>query len=157
MKYYLLLLLILILPGAGRAQSTPDQQAVMAPVNRLFQGMKLGDSSMVHSAFANTVTMATVFRNREGKLTVRRETSMDGFLKAVGTPHDKVWNEPVWNVKIEIDGDFAQVWCDYAFYLGNQFMHCGVDAFHLFRSDEGWKSCTLPTPGILPTATCHRK
>ncbi|MFM7855462.1 MAG: hypothetical protein ACKO96_26940, partial [Flammeovirgaceae bacterium] len=42
--------------------------------------------------------------------------------------------------KMEVDGRFAQVWCDYAFYVGNKFSHCGVDAFHLFKgSDNVWR------------------
>lgn len=39
-----------------------------------------------------------------------------------------------------MDGDFAQVWAKYAFYLGRQFSHCGVDAFHLVRNaQDEWK------------------
>jgi hypothetical protein len=42
-------------------------------------------------------------------------------------------------VDIKIDGDFAQAWCDYAFYVGKNFSHCGVDAFQLHKTKEGWK------------------
>jgi hypothetical protein len=42
-------------------------------------------------------------------------------------------------MKIQIDGDFAQAWCDYAFYVGHRFNHCGIDAFHLIREKDGWK------------------
>jgi hypothetical protein len=64
---------------------------------------------------------------------------LKGFLKAVGTPHNEKWYEEVWNIKTDIDGDFAQLWCDYAFYRGKNFSHCGADAFHLYKSKDGWK------------------
>jgi hypothetical protein len=47
--------------------------------------------------------------------------------------------EEIWNLKIQMDGDFAQAWCEYAFYYQNKFSHCGVDAFHLIKTTEGWK------------------
>ena len=98
--------------------------------------------------------MATVFKNREGKTVVHRETSLDGFLKAVAGEHAP-YNEPIWNVKIRVDGELALVSCDYAFYLGNQFSHCGIDAFQLVKREDGWKifhlvdtrrkeGCTIP-------------
>jgi hypothetical protein len=40
---------------------------------------------------------------------------------------------------VQIDGDFAQVWCDYAFYTDNTFSHCGIDAFQLHKGKDGWK------------------
>jgi hypothetical protein len=59
----------------------------MQPIVRLFTGMNLGDSAMVHSAFTQNVTMATIMKDKSGKQIVRRESSLAGFLKAVGTPH----------------------------------------------------------------------
>jgi hypothetical protein len=70
---------------------------------------------------------------------VRRESSIAGFLKAVGTPHPEPWSEPIWDARIEVDGTFAQVWTQYAFYLGKKFSHCGVDAFQLVNDGKGWK------------------
>lgn len=122
------------------AQTTAQKAEVMKPVNTLFDGMKKGDSSMVHSAFTKKVTMATVFKDKAGMPTITYESSLDGFLKSVGTPHADAYNEAIWSEKISIDGDFAQVWVDYAFYLGKKFNHCGVDAFHLMREKDGnWK------------------
>ena len=62
-----------------------------------------------------------------------------GFANAVGTPHDKVWDEKLWDVKILIDRNLATVWTKYAFFLGSDFSHCGVDTFTLAKGAEGWK------------------
>jgi hypothetical protein len=142
-KYAYLLILTFAVITSAQAQNAEDEQAVSKVVARLFQGMKEGDSAMVHSVFADNVATATIFKDKSGNPTLRTESSIDGFLKAVGTPHKEVWNEEIWDVKIQIDGDFAQGWCGYAFYVDKTFSHCGVDAFQLYRSKEGWKIFNL--------------
>jgi len=128
----------LICAGSLKAQSTVGQ-AVMEPIVRLFTGMNKGDSALAHSAFASEITMATIAKDKAGNVVVRRENSIAGFLKAIATPHPEPWSEPIWNTKIEVDGNFAQIWTDYAFYVGKKFSHCGVDAFQLVNNGSGWK------------------
>jgi hypothetical protein len=78
------------------------------------------------------------------------------MLKTVGTPHPEVHNEVIWDEKILVDGNLAQVWMSYAFYLGKKFSHCGVNAFQLTKVDGSWKifhlaytrqreGCKIPT------------
>jgi len=119
-------------------QST-DEDKVKDVVAQLFKGMELGDSAMVHRCFTAQVTMATVKISKEGSAVLSREGSIAGFLKAVGTPRPEKLYEEIWDVEVSVDGMFAQVWCDYAFYIGNKFSHCGVDAFHLFKEGAVWK------------------
>ena len=116
-----------------------DEQKVKDVMAQLFKGMELGDSAMVHRCFMPQVTMATVKISKEGGAALTREGSLSGFLRAVGTPHAEKWYEEIWDVRVSIDGTFAQVWCDYGFYLGNKFSHCGVDAFHLYKDGAQWK------------------
>jgi hypothetical protein len=140
-KRFVLTFVVTLLAGSPfvRAQRTADEKAVLAVVNQLFKGMEKGDSSLVRGAFAKEVTMVTMRKDKENNPLLLREASLDGFLKAIGTPHPEVWYEEIWNINTQIDDDFAQVWCDYAFYAGNTFSHCGVDAFQLHRGKEGWK------------------
>jgi|SRR5690606_11754348 hypothetical protein len=120
------------------AQST-DVQQIQQVIENLFIGMKKSDSALVRSVFYEAVTMATAFKNREQKSVLRRESSIEDFVKSVGTPRADALNEEIWNLEIKVDGDLAQAWCDYAFYIGKKFSHCGVDAFQLFRTEKGWK------------------
>lgn len=132
-------MIVLGISLSAHGQQDAEGMAIMQPIVRLFTGMNLGDSAMVHSAFAKDVTMATVMKDKSGNVVVRRESSIAGFLKAVGTPHPEPWSEPIWDARIEVDGTFAQVWTQYAFYLGKKFSHCGVDAFQLVNDGKGWK------------------
>lgn len=147
-------------PAHGIAQNaTAPKQAVLATVERLFEGMRLGDSAMVHGVFADDANLQTLYRDKAGRM-ARHKGSLENFLKAVGTPHPQAWDEKIWDAQVNIDGDLAQVWVKYAFFLGRAFKHCGVDAFHLCHSPEGWKifnltdtrqknGCQLP-PGLSP-------
>ena len=119
------------------AQST-EEANVTEVINRLFTAMNKGDSTMLRSVFAKQVTMATA-ATRQGKPVLNRENSIEGFVKQVGSQKPGVLTEEIWNIKIQIDGDFAQAWCDYAFYYDNKFFHCGIDAFHLYKEADGWK------------------
>lgn len=150
-----LLLISLFISFLANAQSNTTEIAVMKPITALFTGMNLGDSAMVHSAFTKAVSMGSVTKDKSGNPIIRKSELAD-FLKAVGTPHTEPWSEPIWDAKIDIDGDLAQVWVKYAFYLGNKFSHCGVDAFHLIKTEKGWKifhlvdtrqttGCEIPT------------
>lgn len=134
-----ILLLVAIQVNSQNHSTATDQEGVTKTIQQLFEGMQKGDSATVHAAFTKEVTFATVFRNKKGEQVMHRESAIHDFLVAVGTPHNDVWNEEIWNLQIQVDGDFAQAWCDYAFYVGKNFSHCGVDAFHLIKTETGWK------------------
>jgi hypothetical protein len=119
--------------------STIDEKEVADVIKKLFKAMQFSDSAMARSAFTNTVTTATIFRDQQNKVVLKQENSIADFMKAIGTPHNGVWYEEIWDLEIRIDGDLAQTWCDYAFYIDNKFSHCGADAFHLSRTEDGWK------------------
>jgi len=131
--------IVILLSWQGFSQTTAETKGIMQPIRQLFEGMNLGDSGRVHSAFVNEVTFVTVAQNKSGKAALIPEP-LDRFLVAVGTPHTATWNEPIWDVVIHVDGIFAQVWAKYAFYLDKKFSHCGVDAFHLIKGEDGqWR------------------
>ncbi len=129
---------LLVITSIAYSQYSPEEKEIMKPIEDMFKGMATGDSALISKHFEKEITMVTVFKNKEGKAELRRENSLDGFLKAVAGKHEP-FNEPIWNVKIRIDGALALVSCDYAFYLGNTFSHCGMDAWQLIKRDEGWK------------------
>ncbi len=135
----ILVLLFSLFSCLVHAQHEAEGFAIMAPITTLFTGMNLGDSAMVHRAFTDDATMASIGKDKTGIVTLRRESSVAGFLKAVGSPHQEPWSEPIWDARVEVDGDLAQVWTRYAFYLGKNFKHCGVDAFQLVKQQGTWK------------------
>ncbi len=133
-----LFLILLVTTTVVYGQYSAEEKEIMKPIEDMFKGMATGDSALIHKHFEKEISMVTVFKNKEGKATLRRENSLDGFLKAVAG-QQQPFNEPIWNVKIRVSGDLALVSCDYAFYLGKKFSHCGVDAWQLIKRADGWK------------------
>jgi len=131
--------LLLSLTSICQAQTnTKEQDEVLAVINQLFDGMRSEDSTLVRDTFYSEIEMYTSYNDRNGKPVFKKD-SPDDFVKAVGTPHEKVWDERIWGTEGRVDGNLAQVWTYYAFYLGDTFRHCGVDAFHLTKTANGWK------------------
>ena len=126
----------------GQEAFEGEAKEVYQVIINLFDGMREGDSAKVHQTFHPDVKMLTTFYNKEGK-TELHEGSLQKFLDAVGTPHDEVWDEKIWDTQIQIDGPLAQAWTNYDFYLGDKFSHCGVDAFQFIKTDAGWKIIQL--------------
>lgn len=138
-KIFIQITTLCLAVATASAQNTDEKKAVEAVIRQLFKGLEKGDSAMVRTTFTEEVSLATVYRTPEGAPVLHRENSMTDFLKAVGSPHPETWYEEIWNLTIQIDGDLAHAWCDYAFYAGKNFSHCGVDAFQLHKGENGWK------------------
>lgn len=110
----------------------------MKVVDQVFEAMRTNDSTLLKQCFVEKPNTFTVFTNQEGK-TMFVSDDFQKFITAIGQPKEQTWNEPIWNEKVEIDVPLAQVWVDYAFYVDDQFSHCGVDAFHLVKLQGAWK------------------
>jgi hypothetical protein len=120
------------------AQTNPEERAVAEVINRLFKGMEIRDTSSMRSTFSKDVTMVSFSKDKNNEVVLKKEESILPWLKGVATPHETYYEE-IWDLKVQVDGEFAQAWCNYAFYLGHAFHHCGVDAFQLYKSKEGWR------------------
>ncbi len=118
------------------AQSA-DEKAVLATVQRVFEGMRTSDSAMVRSSFDAGARFAGV----DSTGTVRYGT-LDGWIRAIATSAGR-WEEPLYDVQVRVDGTMAQVWAPYTFYLDKKVRHCGVDTFELLRTSTGWKITQL--------------
>ncbi len=125
------------LAAQAPAAQTQEQQEVRQAVDRLFGGMRTGDSTVVRAAFHPEARLQTTAM-RDGQ-SVLRTDSVGAFVRAVGTPHTEVWDERISNVEIRVDGPLATAWMDYAFYAGDKFSHCGVNAFQFFKASTGWQ------------------
>lgn len=115
-----------------------EHEAVKSVIETMFDGMREGDSTKVSGVFAKNVLMYSA-SFQEDSTTKLSEGSASRFLTAVGTPHDKVWDERISNLIIQVDGPLATAWMDYAFYLDDTFSHCGVNAMNLVYIDGKWK------------------
>lgn len=129
-----------------------DAAAVRATIDALFDGMRAGDSSAVRAVFHPDARLHTALGPSDS--TAVAATSIDDFVEAVGQPREAVWDERTWDVEVQVDGPLASAWVPYAFYVGDDFSHCGVNAVQLVRQQDGWtilqltdtrrQDCTVP-------------
>ena len=80
MKPILIMLTMVAFSMSLIAQSPED--SVKAAVNKLFEGMKDANASMVAEAFADSAILQTFSRDTEGKIVIRNEQVRD-FSKFV--------------------------------------------------------------------------
>ncbi|WKN42728.1 hypothetical protein [Tunicatimonas pelagia] len=132
-----LLLTIFLGAYSSLALAQTAEDSIKNTIEQLFAGMRTADSAQVRSTLASEVRLITVVNT--SSLTHLQETSVDRFLQAVGSPHDEVWDERVQDYHIRVDDALATAWTPYRFYRGSTFSHCGVNAFQLYRGQQGWK------------------
>ncbi len=137
----LLLLPLLRLPYLALAQAPPSPDvAVRATITRLFDGMRTADSATVRTTFATGARFANVDAGKT-PAAISFETP-DRWLSGVAKSN-KRWDERVSDVQVRVDGNIAQVWAPYTFYLDGKIRHCGVDAVELLLDATGWKITQL--------------
>lgn len=127
-----------VLSCVGVGQTQTDEEQISILIQTLFDGMRESDTARMSPLFMPGARLQSVFLD-EDKKTVVREGSMEGWLKGVGTPREKVYDERIYNLDIRVDGQLANAWMDYSFYLGDELHHCGVNAFQLVKQGEAWK------------------
>jgi len=137
MRYLLFISISLTIAISSNAQSKIDA-ALLQPIEQLFDGMRAGDSTAVKDAFMPNATLETIATRKDGSTVVQKGSIAD-FARAVGMPHPEVWDEKIWSYDIRRDAHLATVWTEYTFYIGKKRSHCGVNAFTLFETPNGWK------------------
>lgn len=125
---------------AQTPQAAPDVRGALAAVERMFEGMRTADSAMVRSVFVPGARFAMI-DTRSTPAAIRFDT-VGGWIAAIASSNRR-WDEQIYDVQVRVDGNIAQVWAPYTFYLDKQVRHCGVNAIDLLRDGEGWKVTQL--------------
>ena len=93
---------------------TPEEQAVLAPINAMFDGMTKRDSAIIKETFIPGATMVLMRDGTPGQMTA------DAFAERVGHPaHPSTAKiaERIHDPLIRIDNDLAVVWAPFDFFI----------------------------------------
>jgi len=125
----------LVLAAPAGAQS--DEQAVIAVVNKFFDGMRGKDTAMIRS----TVVPSTVLVSVGGEKGLGDPSPISAFIERVGSRPGPGGDERIKDPVVHIDDGFATLWAYFTYTRGGQTTidHCGVDLFLLRKSADGWK------------------
>tara|TARA_R110002073_G_scaffold139232_2_gene289336 strand:- start:110322 stop:110768 length:447 start_codon:yes stop_codon:yes gene_type:complete len=125
--------------AANISAQSNQEAAIKETIAVFFDGLQRGDTLVLKKAISEDLVLQTAFINQQGVSVLRTENSVD-FLKSLASknPSD-TWEENLLSYAIQVDGNMAQVWTPYEFYLNKKFSHCGVNSFQLFNDGTVWK------------------
>jgi|SRR5205807_2219148 len=121
--------------------ATPDEQAVLATVMALFDGMAKRDADAIRKPLLTGGTMVLM---RDGKPT---QLTFEAFAGQVGKPGTTHIEERIHDPLVRIDHDLAVVWAPFEFLVDGKVDHCGTDLFNLVRTDGKWLIASVADTG----------
>jgi len=134
------LLMFMAIAAPAAAQTTPvkedDKAAVIAAVQKFFDTMASRDVEGARSVLMADGKLFAV-RDQNGQPT-SRGASIQGYLDGLGKRKQE-YRERMWSPEVRIHGPIAALWTPYDFWVDGKFSHCGIDAFDLIKTPEGWK------------------
>ncbi len=123
--------------GALSAQEAGNE--AVAVVQQLFDAMRAGDTASMRPLFADGARLVTTSNDQEG-IPQLHMIGIDQFVQGIAAGSaNGVIDEQIWDVEVRVDDNLATVWNQYALYYQEKLHHCGVDAFQLAKTSEGWK------------------
>ena len=123
--------------------ATPDEDAVLVPINAMFAGMSARDAAAIK---APAIPGATMVLMRDGKPS---QMTIEAFADRVGkpSPSGKPIAVRIHDPLIRIDNDLAVVWAPFDFLVDGKVDHCGTDLFNMARVDGKWLVASVADTG----------
>ena len=136
-KTFAAIIFTLAISISAFAQNRDDSKDALALVNKLFEMMAAHKPAEIVALHTPEAQLVAIMKNKEGK-SVTRTFKAEDFSKNFAEKRAELL-EDMYAPKTEVHGDFAQVWGRYVFFVNGKILHCGVNAFHLVRTDAGWR------------------
>lgn len=121
--------------------ATPEEQAVLAPVQAMFDGMAKRDAEAIKKPLLAGGTMVLMW---DGKPT---QMTFADFADRLGKPGTKRIEERIHDPLVRIDHDLAVVWAPFEFLVDGKVDHCGTDLFNLVQTDGKWLIASVADTG----------
>lgn len=127
--------------GARAQAASADEQAVLAPIQAMFDGMAKRDAAAIQ---APTMAGGTMVLMRDGK---PEQMTFAQFAERVGKPGKTRIEERIHDPLVRIDHDLAVVWAPFNFLVDGRVSHCGTDLFDMVRTGGKWVIASVADTG----------
>lgn len=127
-----MLVLFIIFSTCDKGPSN-EEKAIIAAIDQFFHAMTVKDTTEARNVLHPEGRFFSVRENG----TIRSQPHL-AFIEGLASSQD-VYLERMWEPKILIHERIAMVWAPYDFHRNGNFSHCGIDAFSLLKTTEGWK------------------
>lgn len=128
---------ILAISLSAFAQKADDAKDALAVVNKMFAEMANHNPASIAALFTKESNLTAIIRKKDGKNTIAAFTG-EAFSKSFTERKNEI-REDMYAPETKVFGDLALVYGRYVFFVDGKISHCGVNAFHLVRTDAGWK------------------
>ncbi|HEX8370062.1 MAG TPA: nuclear transport factor 2 family protein [Pyrinomonadaceae bacterium] len=142
-KPALIFSIIAVFSISAFAQKADDSKDALAVVNKMFAEMAAHNPAGIVALYTPEAQLAAAIKNKEGK-SVIRSFAVEAFSKNFAEKKNEL-KEEMYAPETKIYGDLALVWGRYVFFVDGKISHCGVNAFHLVRTETGWKIANAST------------
>lgn len=129
-------LFCVLLASKVSAQPAPERDEVLKVVQAFFDTMTARDVEGARKILQPQGRFHAT-RIRDGKPDVRAFANEE-YLADLQAAKTRM-QERIWNPEIRVQGTIATLWAPYDFWIDGKFSHCGIDAFDLIKTEDGWK------------------
>ncbi len=137
MKKYVSVIFLLTL-WSGWGQVSP-KVSVEKAITDFFEAFHAQDSLRLRQMASPAIRMQTLGRSAAGTESLIT-VPFGNFLRSISSIPDSVrFEERLLSISVEVDGNLAQAWTPYEFWINGKLSHCGANAFQLFCDKGSWK------------------
>lgn len=135
---FIMLFMILIVIGfqLSCTSSHPEKKLVISAVEQFLKALEIRDADLARDILLPEGVIFSV-REEAGEKTIRFTPHLE-IIKSLTSSNENML-ERIWKPNILIHKEIAIVWTKYDFHREGNFSHCGVDAFNLIKTAQGWK------------------
>lgn len=113
-----------------------EARLILDVIHGLFDAMAEKDAQGMRRAFTDDALLLAPAP--AGAAQAFRTVDVEQFVQAILSAPGRVL-ERLWDPEVRQNGDVATVWAPYDVYLGDRFIHCGIDAFNMVRQGDAWR------------------
>jgi ketosteroid isomerase-like protein len=117
-----------------------EERAVLAAVQAFLDAMHASDAAASRAVMLPDGQYFAVRDDADGRFV--RRVAHEAYFAMLEANRD-VLLERIWEPTVLVHRTIAVVWTPYDIYRNGAFMHCGVDAFSLVRTDDGWRIASI--------------
>ena len=103
----------------------------------MFAEMANHNPSAIADLWTKDSNLTAIIKRKDGKTalaTFTGETFSKNFAEKKGEIKEDMYEQ-----KIFADGDLAMVWGRYVFFIDGKISHCGLNSFHLVKTETSWR------------------
>lgn len=149
MKKILFITILMFLVSFSTFAQTQDEKDSLAVVNKMFTEMANHNPTAIAELYTKDSNLTAIIRRKDGKNSIMAFTG-EAFSKNFSEKKNEI-KEDMYAPEVKIYGDLAVIHGRYVFFVDGKISHCGVNAFHLVKTETGWKIANASST-IDPTA-----